>query len=44
MGYAFGTDKKIFVLNELPKVSTYKEEMLGMQPNILKGDITKIPT
>lgn len=42
MGYAYGTGKKIFVLNELPKTSIYKEEMLGMQPTILGGDITKI--
>lgn len=42
MGYAYGTGKQIFVLNELPKTSAYKEEMLGMQPTILESDITKI--
>ena len=42
MGYAYGTGKKIFILNEMPITSAYKEEMLGMQPVILKGDILKI--
>lgn len=42
MGYAYGTGKKIFVLNELPKASAYKEEMLGMQPIVLNGDISLI--
>ena len=42
MGYAYGTGKKIFILNEMPTNSIYKEEMLGMQPIILSGDILKI--
>jgi hypothetical protein len=42
MGYAYGTGKRIFVLNELPKTSIYKEELLGMQPSILNGEISKI--
>jgi len=42
MGYAFGNGKKIFVLNELPKNSANIEEMMGMQPVVLGGDITKI--
>ncbi|MBP9749326.1 MAG: hypothetical protein KBD21_01130 [Candidatus Pacebacteria bacterium] len=39
IGYAFGAGKKIFILHELPTVSTYLEEILGMQPTILNGDI-----
>jgi len=42
IGYAYGNGKKIFILNELPKESSYKEEILGMQPIVLNGDITKI--
>lgn len=39
MGYAYGTGKKIFVLNELPRTSAYKEEMLGIRPIIIKGNL-----
>lgn len=42
IGYAFGTGKKIFILNDLPAQSAYKEEILGMQPFVLGGDISKI--
>lgn len=44
IGYSFGKGKKIFILNELPKEkeSAYKEEIMGMQPIILNGDINKI--
>lgn len=42
MGYAYGTGKKIFILNELPKISTYKEEILGMKPVVLESDLEKI--
>jgi len=42
IGYANGAGKKVFILNELPKASTYKEEMIGMQPIILNGDILAI--
>lgn len=42
MGYAYGTGKKIFVLNELPETSTYKEEMLGMRPIIINGNLELI--
>ena len=41
IGYAFGTGKKIFILNSLPWQSAYKEEILGMQPTVLGGDISK---
>jgi hypothetical protein len=44
MGFAYVNDKKIFVLNPLPTTGlNYLEELLGMQPVILNGDLTKIP-
>lgn len=42
MGYAYGNGKTIFILNEFPVTSIFKEEMLGMRPRVLNGDITKI--
>lgn len=42
MGYAYGTGKKIFVLNNLPEKSAYKEEILGMRPIVLDSDLSKI--
>lgn len=42
IGYAFGSGKKVFILNSIPAQSAYKEEILGMQPIILEGDISKI--
>ncbi len=42
IGYAFGKDKKIFILNSLPKESAFKEEILGMQPVVLEGDLSLI--
>lgn len=42
IGYAFGKEKKVFVLNDLPAESVYKEEIFGMQPTVLKGDISGI--
>ena len=43
MGYAYGTGKPIYVLNELPLTSAFKEEMLGMRPVVLHGDTAKLP-
>lgn len=42
IGHAFGSGKKIFILNKLPKESPYLEEIMGMQPIILDGGINKI--
>ena len=42
IGYAYGNGKKIFILNQLPAVSTFKEEILGMRPVVLNGNISKI--
>lgn len=41
MGLAFFLKKKIYLLNEVPELS-YKEEILGVKPIILNGDLTKI--
>jgi hypothetical protein len=42
MGYAFAKGKKVYILNDLPKQSAFKEEILGIQPIILRGDLRKI--
>lgn len=41
MGLAFFLKKKIYLLNEIPELS-YKEEILGVKPIILNGDLNKI--
>ncbi len=41
MGYAFGIGKKIYILNDIPQTD-FGEEILGMQPIVLKGDISKL--
>ena len=41
MGIAFYLHKKIFLLNPIPEVA-WKEEILGMQPVVLKGDFKLI--
>ncbi len=41
MGLAFHQGKKIYLSNKIPEIS-YKEEILGMKPVVLHGDITKI--
>lgn len=42
IGYAYGTGKKIYILNDIPEISAYKDEILAMQPIILNGDIYNI--
>ncbi len=42
IGYAYGTGKKVFILNEMPASSAFKEELLGMRPTILHSDISKL--
>lgn len=42
IGYAYGMGKKIFILNDMPAVSIFKEEILGMQPIVIKSDLTLI--
>lgn len=41
MGLAFFLKKRIYLLNEVPELP-YKEEILGVKPTILNGDLTKI--
>lgn len=41
MAFAYVLDKKIFLLNPVPKLS-YTDEIIAMQPLILNGDLTKI--
>ncbi len=41
IGIAFFLKKKIYLLNEIPELS-YKEEILGVRPIVLKGDLSKI--
>lgn len=38
IGLAFFLKKKIYLLNEVPEIS-YKEEILGVKPIILSGDL-----
>ena len=42
MALAFYLKKKIFILNELPEKSAFEEEILGMQPIVLHGDVTRL--
>jgi len=41
MGLAFHHGKKIYLLNPIPEIS-YKEEILGMRPIIINGDLNLI--
>ena len=41
MGLAFFLKKKIYLLNQVPELA-YKEEILGVKPIILNGDLSKI--
>ncbi len=41
MGLALFLNKKIYLLNSIPEIS-YKEEILGMKPSIINGDLNKI--
>jgi hypothetical protein len=41
MGLAFFLKKKIYLLNSIPEMS-YKEEILGVKPVIINGDLAKI--
>ena len=41
MGLALFLNKPIYLYNQIPEVSA-KEEIIGMQPIVLDGDLTKI--
>ena len=43
MALAFYLKKPIYILNEVPKNSPFIEEILGMEPVVLKGKIEKLP-
>ncbi len=40
--YAWLQKKRIYILNQLSDKCTVKEEVLGMNPIIINGDLTKI--
>lgn len=42
MGIAFFLNKKIFLLNNIPEDLSYAEEIKGMKPIILNGDLGKL--
>lgn len=42
MNLAFYLKKKIYILNPIDKTSTFEEEIYGMLPVILNGDLEKI--
>jgi hypothetical protein len=41
MGLAFHFKKKIFLLNDIPKMS-YTEEILGLMPTVINGNLNNI--
>jgi hypothetical protein len=44
MAIALYLNKPIFILNELPKVSGFLEEIIGLNPTLLHGDIGRLLT
>jgi hypothetical protein len=42
IGVAFYLKKKIFIYNPVSSELTYKQEIMGMKPAILNGDLSKI--
>jgi hypothetical protein len=44
MTLAFHQKKPIYLLNEIPDESPFLEEIIGLEPIVLKDDLTKIPT
>jgi len=43
MAIAFYLKKPIFILNEIPEASSFLEEIKGMMPTVLHGDVTRLP-
>jgi len=41
MGLAFFLNKRIYLLNSIPEMS-YKEEILGVKPVVINGDLNEI--
>ena len=44
MAIAFYLNKPIFILNDVPEESTFLEEIKGMEPVLLHGDVDKFPS
>ncbi len=42
MGLAFALNKKVFMLNPIPEDLSYTEEIKGMKPIVLNGDLGEI--
>ena len=42
MGLAFYLRKRIFILNQIPKKSPLYEEVVGMMPTFINGDLKKL--
>lgn len=42
MGFAYILNKKIYLLNDIPKLKFYREEIMAMDPIVLNGDLSKI--
>jgi nucleoside 2-deoxyribosyltransferase len=42
MGLAFALNKKIFMLNPIPEEMPYAEEIKGMRPIVIYGDLSKV--
>lgn len=40
MAIAFYLGKKIYIYNDLPNNTPYDEEIIGMNPTVLKGDLS----
>ncbi len=43
MGYAFALEKPIYLLNSIPQDVPYRDEIVGMNPTILEGDLNTMP-
>ena len=42
IGFAYVSNKKVFLLNSIPEESSYVDEIKAMEPVILNGDMSKI--
>lgn len=42
IGFAHVHGKKVFLLNPIPEIDFYKDELLTMADKILNGDLSKI--
>ena len=42
MGFAYYLKKPIYILNDIPKNMIYTEEIIGVKPIVLRGNLRKI--